>query len=80
MTTVAIPAEIVGDHETIRARRQECRDRITSNAVCLGRQNPRTTGYHLRTIVELTALHDMLQAEAGRRWRAYELAHSGVDG
>lgn len=81
MSTVAIPAEIVGDTNTIRVRRQHYRDDLASVAACLGRADRlgRTTGdYHRRSIAEISERYDLVNDETERRWLAYDLAHSGV--
>jgi hypothetical protein len=75
MPSLAIPAEIVGDTETIRARRDDVDRDLLSAAICLGHQTS-SADFHLAHIIELTARRDVLEAECDRRWVARDLAYA----
>jgi hypothetical protein len=75
MTTVAIPAEIVGDAETLQARRDDLDSELHAVAICLGRYaGSFTESGHRSNLIDVVARRDVLSAEIDRRWTARMLA------
>lgn len=78
MTTLAIPAEIVGDTETLHRRRDDMREHLASCAVVAGRWHNAglPTAHFVEDCGELVVHYDAIRSECDRRRAAKTMAHA----